>query len=281
MPDPSRVSYSSLRTFQTCQRKYYYEYVRRILPIGRRLALEFGSSWHEALSAYFKTQAVQPAVDTFNAHYEDSPDDTMRTRQTAKRMLQRYAEKYPTDSIELVADERWLELPIGSIGLYVMKIDKLVTWHGEPYIMEHKTTSGYQGITSSFLKSFKPNLQLRGYAKGVSTLVDPAYRSILVDIAWVGRGEPKSGEPFLRYEERVEDWELVEFMDTAEIVTAHIGARKDTSFASYTPDWSRCHDYGGCPYRPLCTAAPSIRERIIAEGYMEKPTREEAKDVVE
>ena len=150
--------------------------------------------------------------------------------------------------------------------------------------MEHKTTSGYQGITSSFLKSFKPNLQLRGYVKGVTELRGPEYTSVLLDLAWVGRGEPKSGEAFLRYEEPVETWELEEFEMAVNTVAQEIAVIRDNILdvhEAYTPDWSRCHDFGGCPFRPVCSAAPSIRERIIAESYELKPVREEKVDGLE
>lgn len=274
MAELIRVSYSSLRTFQTCPRMYYWSYVRRLKPVGRQVALEFGSAWHAGLSALFKTQALNPAIDTFNAHFEDTRDDAMRTQATAKRMLTRYAEKYPFDDLTLVADERWLEVPIAGQALYVMKIDKLLTWHDEPIIMEHKTTSGYAGISAGYLKQFRPSLQLRGYTYGVQTLINSAYRKVLVDIAWVGKGEPKSGEGFLRYEEPIEGWELKEFEELVPKLATQIAWRED-KFENFEPNWSMCTQYGECAYRRLCSAAPSIREREIAEAYEVKPVREE------
>ncbi len=285
MPEsPLRVSYSALNTYQTCQRKYYWEYVRKILPAGRRHALEFGSAWHEGLSAYYKTRSLQPALDTFNAHYDDG-EDSVRTRVTAKRMLERYATKYPLEGPELtlVADEQWLELPVAAgRGLYVMKIDKLVLWHDEPNIMEHKTTSGFQGITAGHLKKYKPNLQLAGYIKGVQELVDVFYKKVLVDIAWVGRGEPKSGEPFLRYNEHVEDWELREFDQIVGQLVQQLADRRphEDQIDTYTPNWGACTQFGECAYRRLCISAPSIRESEIAAGYIPKPPREDVTDAV-
>ena len=277
MSTPFVVSYSSIRSFQTCPRKYYWEYVRRLRPVTVSRAQEFGSAWHLALSAWFQTGSVEAAVVAFNAAYQDSAEEALRTQSLGKRLLQQYADRYPREGLVVVGDERWLEVPMGDGVRYVMKIDKIITHQDETLPWDHKTTGGYQGITAAYLKQFKPNLQLRGYVYGVREVLGIPATKLLVDITWVGRGQPKSGEPFLRYTETVESWELEEFAQMVPVVAGQIQQRGDT-FEAFTPNWSACTQYGECPFRRLCMVAPSIREREIREGYEPKPPYQEPVD---
>lgn len=275
-----RVSYSSLRAFQTCQRLYYWSYLRRLIPRGRRLPLEFGSAWHLALSTLLVGGSLDQAIAAFNAAYADDPVDRTRTQATAKKMLTRYAEKYTDSGLTITADEQWLELPLVGEAVYVMKIDKLAVWQETPVVVEHKTTSGYNGIGAGYLKGFNPSLQLTGYIAGAQALKDKAYTTVLVDIAWVGATKPERGEMLLRYEEPVESWRLEEFRRLTDQLVEQIRFREER-FEQFTPNWSACTQFGECAYRRLCTAAPSIREREITEGYTVKEVTKGVDDVAE
>ena len=58
--DRNTLTYSSIRTFQTCPKKFYYHYhlgIKRIVEADRE-ALLFGHIWHLGLEAYWKS--LQP-----------------------------------------------------------------------------------------------------------------------------------------------------------------------------------------------------------------------------
>lgn len=269
MSDPLKLSYSKLTTYSTCQRKYYWSYIKKIQPQGRQMPLEFGSAWHLAMEAWHGDKSgLEGAIRAFNGAFQDRPGEVRRTQAVAKRMLTLYTQRYEVETFSVLKQESALEIPVEEF-LYVMKIDKVINEDGVVKGMEHKTTSslGYH-----YLKSFKPNLQIAGYIKGLREKVDPRIDTMLIDIALVSIREPRDGERFMRYPERVDQWEL----DEATNVIVRLGreiAAKGEGFDAYVPNWNACTLYGECPFRQLCLAPASAREAITRMQYQPKEER--------
>jgi len=276
MTDRFPLSYSKINTYQTCQRKYYWEYVRRIQPMARRMALEFGGAWHRAMEVWHTEHTLPKAIEAFNADFTDG-QDKKRTRATAAMMLRRYSEHYKHETFEVIANEQWLEVPLGANFNYVMRIDKVVKDDEGVKGLEHKTTSrlGYQ-----YIKSFKPSLQLTGYVYGLRATTDTNVTQMLIDAAMVTDKEPRAGEGerFLRYPERVDVWELKEFEKIAITIGNEMATRafEGDEFGQYTPNWGACTLYGECAFRPLCMAPPEVREKIIELQYQPREERPHA-----
>ena len=262
-----KLSYSRMATYQSCQRKFYWVYVRRIVPLSRQLPLEFGTAWHKAMEVWHRDHNVSTAMEAFDASYTDDPNDSKRTRDTAHRMLKLYTERFVDDPFTIVAHEQWYEIPYPNEVLYRLRIDRIINWDGEVKGMEHKTTSS---LGFHYLKQFKPNLQLAGYVKALQQFVDPAINKMVMDIALVVKLEPREGERFVRYPETIQPWELTEFNEIV-MATADDLEGKGIDFSAYTPNWNACTQYGECAYRALCIAPPSIREQIIRNQYQLKP----------
>jgi RecB family exonuclease len=265
-----QLSYTKLKTWQTCQRKFYWQYVRRIEPLARNVALDFGSAWHKAMSEWHTKRDLDLAIAAFELAFADEPSDTKRTQATAKKMLTLYSQRYANEVFKIVADERRFELQLGAIT-WTGQIDKLIDWDGKPFVLDHKTTTS---LGSHMLKGFKPNLQIAGYVMAANRLYDPRYHNVLIDIAWVGKTEPTSGERFIRYPEAVEAWEEAEFEHFLQAEGLKI--QLATKFDDYTPNWSACTQYGECPFRTLCMSPPAIREKLIETHYQPIKRRQDA-----
>ena len=267
-----KLSHSRIKTYQTCQRKFYWEYVRRIVPSGRSYPLEFGLAWHLAMGKWHHHRDLGQAIAAFNATFLDG-EDRKRTQDTAKVMLTKYAERYPEEPFTITATERWIEQPLGPV-LYRVRVDHLISWQGEPQILEHKTTSS---LGFHFLKSFKPNTQVVGGIWAARKEFDGPINTMVIDIALVTKLEPRDGDRFVRYPEVVEDWQLEEFESYIVDVGTEIQL-KGPEFEEYTPNWGACTQYGECPYRRLCVVPHSVRENVIAAEYQPRPAEESYAD---
>ena len=58
-----RLSFSKAETFLTCGRKYYYKYVKRIVPLVTGVALPFGRAIHSACTAYVASLSLGRSTD--------------------------------------------------------------------------------------------------------------------------------------------------------------------------------------------------------------------------
>lgn len=76
------VSTSSLKTFRSCPRRYYYRYEMRRRPPARSAALRFGTAWHAGLEVWWATRDLDRALEAMESHDDASPDpyDIARAR---------------------------------------------------------------------------------------------------------------------------------------------------------------------------------------------------------
>jgi RecB family exonuclease len=68
------TSVSQLKTFLQCPRKYRYQYIDRIRPEFRPIALAFGTAWHHAIGEYLLPQVKDrvPTREEIQAVFRDS-----------------------------------------------------------------------------------------------------------------------------------------------------------------------------------------------------------------
>ena len=116
--------YSTLSSFQTCRRKYYYEHIRNIKPLIKGAALEFGGAIHEGLDTYYKGEHdLTGAIAAFQANWKDREGDEIRTVANGIKLLENYAKKYLHEPFKVVGKpETGFVFPIGDI-LYGGRID--------------------------------------------------------------------------------------------------------------------------------------------------------------
>jgi len=142
--------YTTIDTFQTCRRKYYFWGVMNIVPKTVAAALEFGGVTHIALDAYY-TQGLPKALEIFRETYKDRLGEDVRTVSNGIKMLEHYARVYKDEPFKpLGKPEAGFVFPLGDI-LYGGRIDLPVEWGEEMWILEHKTTTW---LTKDYFKQF-------------------------------------------------------------------------------------------------------------------------------
>lgn len=156
--------YSTLSSFQTCRKKYYFEHIRHLKPKLKGAALEFGGAIHEALDAYYslddKTQSIFLAKEAFKANWKDREGDEIRTIDNGLKLLDWYAKRYQHEPFKVVGKpETGFVFVIGDI-LFGGRIDLPVEWDGNLWIMEHKTTTR---LANGYFNQYELDKQVTGY----------------------------------------------------------------------------------------------------------------------
>lgn len=154
------VSVSQLKTYLQCPRRYFLQYLHKVPPAHRPVALPFGSAWHEAIGTWLTGSAAGDEVssdelkEVFSQHFErdlaendtpvlfDSEDETVeRAIALGHRMLDSFLTAVPLPERVLgvevpfsmtLADPATGEvLPvplIGAVDAIVAEAERTVVW---------------------------------------------------------------------------------------------------------------------------------------------------------
>ncbi len=204
---------SRLSEFKLCPRKYWFHYVQHLVPAWKRIPLDFGTSWHNAMDFlyinYFENgkQGVELGKIAFEGFLEawtelgypaeielgDETNYKARTPGTAREMLMNYVLTRSNwlSTLELVSVELPFAVPLdpdNPLRFYVGRLDKVVKEKGYYWVVEHKTTSLYSiklGMQDGFTDSFDPNSQIDGYSFALKMLFGAKSMGVVVDGALV------------------------------------------------------------------------------------------------
>lgn len=177
----SQIDYSSLSTYLTCPRKFFFQYVLHLRPAGPpSLDLIFGSCWHFGLETAYKKLKDNPkesplsltkiASEAFNRLWELEaaewyhPDTAFPKSPTrAADMYYKYFQDYThVDSqAEIIGVEEPFTIALGNgLPSYIGRIDLAVLRDGDLEIIEHKTSKYANQVTYA---GYKNSLQCEGY----------------------------------------------------------------------------------------------------------------------
>lgn len=258
--------YTSMSTYMTCPRKYYYRHERGLVRYDEPLAVLFGKSIHKALDSWWVDKDVSKAVGIFKEDFKERPDeDDKRTHSMGEWIIKNYDSKYRNQPQELVVGEQEFTIRLPNGNNFIGRIDKIVRWDGALWVLDHKTTSQ---LGASYRKTIEPNLQFTGYIYAARALGYHAV-GVIVDAILVAKGLTSAKNSSLtalarfdgyKSEEVIEEW-----LKTAVSIQGRI--RIDSDCDAWTPNWDACTYYGECPYRRICVEDPNIRERVIVSDY--------------
>lgn len=209
---------SQISEYRTCARKYYFRYKRGFTRDGREATpLSFGSSWHAAMDIVWSLTGRKPddavhklAYDKFLETWVDqcgqippsemSPEDetwySPRLPMFGSEMIYNYIKhrKVYIENCSIVAIEPPFAVPVSTLDpdlFYIGRLDKVVETNGRISVIEHKTTTMYQGrapdhiFKYNYIDGWGLNSQVDGYLHAAHMMWGNKVKNIMVDASLV------------------------------------------------------------------------------------------------
>ncbi len=281
---------TSLGTLKECPRKYQYSIMLAKVPRDTSVHLTFGLHYHSVLEWYdhkksqgasheeaFLSAVRRALVLTWDSARKRPwiSDDKYKNRLTLVRSIVWYLDTFADDALQTVqlangkpAVELSFKLPLpaeNSLGeqyLLCGHIDRLVTMAGTPYVLDRKTTKS--GITPDFFTKYSPDNQFSTYAFASKIIYNTPTEGIIVDAAQIGVNFTRFQRGIVsRNEEQLNDW----YSDTTYWMSLAEHFAKDQHWPQNDKS---CGNYGGCPFRSVCSKSPSTRDLWLKADFQER-----------
>lgn len=243
--------------------------------------LRWGGEYHRALRDYEVLKAegfdhrdcLDDVVRSLLHRIVDfNPDHKQKNRETLVRSVIWYLEKFKDDPAKtwIMSDGKPavevnfnFELDFGPTPdqPYVLsgKLDKVVVFNGDLFVMDHKTTSS---LGKQFVDSFTPNNQMTLYTyAGKKVFMAPIKGVIINGCQPLIGGTNFERHIVYRTDEQIEEWLLdLDYW----LTQANWWAERD-----YFPhNDTSCHKYSGCEFRELyCSKSPQVRDRFLKANF--------------
>ena len=286
----------------TCDRKYYWSYVRNLRPNQGSTALRYGIVWHSGAEAFYKHikehnwthdgGAFEAAVKAAKDSWEEVSNkqtfyDDYRTLENYVQSLIAYIAHFYYDegmlkiaeterpfklSMKLSPEERCFFPLIAQEGLaFTGKIDAEVLLDGRLWQLEQKTTGQALSVQKYRLHR---NPQLIGYAYAGERLnpEEPSDGTLIVLhhlSAYKSKKTGEYGKPKIEFERIPQIYTdrdfaswRLSFLDTAERIL------RNEERGLWPMQQDNCYQYGKCSYAPLCEQNAKLGEEIL-EGFYE------------
>lgn len=273
---------TSLGLLKECPRKYQYSILWGYAPRAESVHLIFGIHYHKALEVYDHHRAKglshEEAIHlaTFRALCDTwgwNSDDSYKNRKTLVRSvvwyLDRFGEKDTAETLILANGAPAVELsfrfelpawtPWGEPYLLSGHLDRLARFGGDLWVMDRKTTK--QSLAFNYFDKFNPDNQMSLYTLASRVVWASPVKGVIIDGAQVAVGFTRFQRGFtLRTDDQLKEWldHTIYFVKQAEGFAA----------ADFWPmNDKACGNYGGCPFRPICAKASSVRKQWLEADY--------------
>lgn len=295
---PRPIDNTALADYMACPRKFFYGMV-----LNRRRqgvtppALAFGTSWHSALEAHYKTGGDRAAVEmailtSWEQH--DRPDDH-RTMQRVLSCYEQYCNHWGDHATDTARNGRtvgfpenpMVEIPVelawpGGAHPYTGKIDRIIEINGLYYVEDHKSTSQ---LGAQYFQQYDPSNQMMGYAWLAQKLTGLRIAGVRINALGVLKTQTKLAREIISYsKERLEEWAenynaWVARLESSYKIVQDYNA--DHSQMEPDPDEARSvvnsafpHNfqacagkYGMCQYASVCAFQPARRDYVLSTEY--------------
>lgn len=276
-----RLSPTSMGLFQLCHRKYDYSYNQKLVPMGDRIALEFGSIYQKGLTILYETRDIELALANALRLWEpfEGLDTTklVRNKKKMEELLRAYEKEFfGKENWRDAGGEILLKWPLCEGVEFVGKQDRR-GWFGDTRAIQENKTSTFPGMFVN-----EPNNQICGYLWLESKILGEKVRKAVVTIAGLHKNSVggllyprvKSDPPksvFIRDPIQVEDFLIEEFERDAKAVAIEIEICLRTGYWPKNAPQA-CGTFGGCEYKSLCLCSDE-EKKVMAEMQFTKKER--------
>lgn len=296
---------TSLKLAEECPRKYYYQMIEGWRPASAsNVHLRFGSLYATALEHYYKHRALglssqealeevvlEALLDTWDERLyeeeleEDQPeprpvigsgapwvsDHAAKTRENLIRTIIWYVDQFENEATEVVmladgkpAVELSFSLEVDDGIVFCGHLDRLVTYAHDKYVMDQKTTGST--ISNNYFEGYNPDIQFSMYTFAGQSVFHIPLRGVIIDAAQIAVGFSRFERGFtFRSASQLSEWydEMLTLIETTQ------GYARENHFPM---NRSSCGNYGGCPFRKVCSRDPAVRPNFLAADFVKGPS---------
>jgi hypothetical protein len=298
-----RHSCSMLDTYSQCRRKFYWGYIKRLVPVRSNWYIVRGNAVHVALEAYYtsKSHDIGAAVDAGLALVANerstnkflSPEDEFELDKIGalvRGFLPAYAQFHGRPELSLAIEAVFERVRIGGF-LFDGIIDRITIKDNIISIVDHKTKSWLTGDTLAVLPL---QYQTVLYPAAASIIAGKTVRQMVynyVQIPSLRQGIRETVEAFLRRFEQAFGSDPSKYFhrETINVDNASLQKKLMTNITEVCREigqlaarprlssWYRCPSscaqFGkACEYLPLCING---ERQDVMLGYKAKPEKEE------
>lgn len=285
-------SANSLGTLKTCPQRYMREKIQGWRRKGN-IHLDFGSKYAEAMDVYQKARetadhesALRAVVKhiinlgTRTAEGVWQPWDTnkehkdykLKNRDTLMRAVVWYLEEFKDNHAQTIrlADGTFaseltfkfgttLYAPCGTEYTLHGKLDRLVDFGGDVFVLDNKTTKST--ISNHYFKQFTPNNQITLYTLAGQIVFNAKVKGVIIDAAQLAVGFARFSRALIFRTQRSLDEYLKD-------LTFWLRAAEQYAEADHWPmNDTACDKFGGCPFREICAADPGVRDMYLKTSF--------------
>jgi hypothetical protein len=278
---------TSLGWLKDCPRKYQYSMIEGWVGKGEQVHLEFGILYHSALEHFDRLrhkgmghdEALYTVVrliliDTWRdgkpwrASKDLDMDDktSLKCRENLIRTIVWYIDKFKDDPAKTQVDsnnrpkvEMHFLFDIGDGHSLCGYLDRIVTFQGESFVMDRKTTTSTVG--SYYFDQFDPDNQMSLYTVASQVAFKTPVKGVIVDAAQIAVGFSRFVRSFVfKTPDQIEEW--------LKDLRYWIGVADKCATDGYWPQNDKsCSKYGGCMYRGICSKSPSVRDKFLESNF--------------
>lgn len=291
---------TSIKLAQECLRKYKYVMIDHWTPARKSPHLLFGGWYASALERYHKgvaggatnEEAVietvwQALKDTWEYAFDEEgnpklneageqigagwvSDHNTKTRENLIRSIIWYLDHFgDDDTLKTViradgtpAVEHTFKLEVDNGVILCGHLDRVVTYGDDPYITDNKTTG--HTITAHYFKQFSPDTQMSLYTFAGKAIFGVPVKGVVIDGAQIAVGFTRFERGFtFRTEDQLEEW-------YDDVMSDIERAQQATVDQNFPMNPASCGNYGGCQFRDVCAAAPSVREAYLKADFVKR-----------
>lgn len=283
------IDSTSLGEFKVCPRKYYYRMIEGWVPRTTSVHLQFGLWLHQGREIYERSktagadheEALRAAVQfVMTATWdfatgrpwwsEHRVKNRLSLVQTLVCYLDQFGRNDPLQTIILANGKPAVELsfqldfltsPITDEPITLSgHLDRLVKFNSETYVSDIKTTTYTLG--SSFFAQFSPDNQFSLYTLAGKVAFETPIAGVIVDACQITTTLPKfERQLIIRSEDQLSEW----IVDTKYWIN-QMGYSAELN--SWPMNDKSCNQYGGCPYRAVCSRPPNARQKWLETDYV-------------
>lgn len=279
--------------FNTCKKYYEYVIIQGYASKQENVHFIFGIGFHAALELYDRHRAnnkshseslnlavrytIQYTWD-FQRKRPWLSDEPTKNRETLIRAVIWYLIQFEDDPLEtmiLKDGSPAVELSfhynshLNSITdepyIFCGHLDRVAYWNDKIYIIDRKTTkTSLLKDTEKFFSNFKPDDQMSGYYFGGKVIFDQPIDGIIIDAGQTAVSFTKFQRGFTyRTSEELDEW----YYDTSLMLKE---AEECAKIGKYRMNPKACSNYGGCPFRIVCSEPPGMRQELLDAFFIKR-----------